>query len=147
MQTGQLSQAKFSLKRLTQQTQPACSFRALPQRSGTSGASRTSRTNLDQAFTSVSSALGLEGIEDTRKIQQLRPVAAQAAPSYSTQEEETVGEVDFAADMRNNIQIMGNIGREIDYRVLATNRLVHFSLAIQNKNKEAEWCVLILSCF
>ncbi|KAK9866976.1 hypothetical protein WJX84_012143 [Apatococcus fuscideae] len=51
----------------------------------------------------------------------------------------TVGEVDFEAGLRNNIQILGNMGKDVEYKVLATNRLALFTLAIQNKGRDADW--------
>ena len=109
-------------------------------RSAASAPSWGSRSNVENPFSTVSSALGLEGSEVTRKTPQLRAVAAQAAPTltYGTQEDVTVGEVDFEAGLRNNIQILGNMGKDVEYKILATNRLALFTLAIQNKGRDVD---------
>lgn len=140
MQIWHFPQPGLSFASLTTKGKPATPLAATSARYAATQ-SRLSRTNVDSAFQTVSSALGLEGGEDTRKGQQLRAVAAQAAPAmgYMTEDDVTVGEVDFEPGIRNNIQVLGNLGRDVDYKVLATNRLATFTIAIRNKTREADW--------
>ena len=140
-----LPHAKLNFVSLTARGKPAATFGTTSFRSA-AAQSRTSRTNVDNAFQTVSAALGLEAIEDTRASQQLRAVAAQAAQTlnYPTQDDLTVGEVDFDAGVRNNIQILGNLGKDVDYKVLASNRLATFTIAIRNKSRESDWYVSVL---
>ena len=140
MQTRHFIQPTLNLGRIAQ-AQPCAVLRTATCRSAYSRAANASRTNIEHAFASVSSVLGFEAAEDTARSQQPRAVTAQATPtlSYGQQEDVTVGEVDFDAGVRNNIQISGNLGRDVEYKVLATNRLANFAVAISNKNREADW--------